>query len=515
MWIRVTVTEAPAGTGMAGQSISVDAAGATLGRSPANSLVLPDPDRYVSSTHARIEFDGQRFLLYDDSTNGTFINGSPQALGAIAPHILVPGDQIRCGDYLLTVASDTALQPAAAPQKSVQPSQSPSSAPAFGPEPSSGDIDYDELDRWLEPGSQQPAKPQEPIAPLPGFQAEPSLLDAQDPSNDPLAALDGRGLGRNDIDSPNFADPFFEQAKPLQSSQDHGEGHTGSQSLQMPNAIPDDWDRSIVSRPQRPPEPPAAPARPPEPPVAPPQQAATMAEDPLDRTLAGNEPAAAPSAPTPEPQAAPLQPREPVAADAPPAISPQEARTLAKALGLGDLPPAQQEQLIPLVAGMMRETVDGLMRALRARQTIKNEFRINMTMVEPQENNPLKFSISAEDALENLFVKSNRAYLPPIEATREAFADIADHQLALFSALRTAYDHLMQTFDPERLEARFDKQRGKSLLKGSGRHWDSYKSFYQDLGEDRDRAFRHLFAEEFAESYERIFGQMKAKRRQS
>lgn len=537
-WIRITVTEAPAGTGMIGQSIRVDADGATLGRSPANSLVMPDPERYVSSAHARIEFDGQRFLLYDDSTNGTFINGSPQALGAIAPHLLKPGDQIRCGEYLLDVAADTPMQAAAPVQKTAAPS--PSSSPAFGPEPSAGDIDYDELDRWLEPESKQPPKPREPIAPLPGFNEEPSPLDSLDPSNDPLAALDG--IGGASVDSPDFADPFFEQAKsPVRGSQDHGEGHTGSQSLQMPSAIPDDWDRSMIARPQTPPPPspprqpePPAPtptARTPEPPVPPtpePTPRPAIPEDDPDRTFAGNEPRrpaepvrptepVAPPEPPPAPRPAQAAPPPPAPESAPaprPAMSAEQAQVLATALGLEHLSPEQQERLIPLVAGMMRETVEGLMHALRARQTIKNEFRINMTMVEPKENNPLKFSISPEDAMDNLFLKSSRAYLPPIEATREAFADIADHQFALFSALRTAYDHLMQTFDPERLETRFDKQRGKSLLKGSGRHWDSYKTFYQDLSEDKDRAFRHLFGEEFAEAYERIFSQMKAKRRQ-
>lgn len=497
-WIEVKVIQAPAGTGMVGQAVLVDGAGATLGRSPGNNLVLPDPDRYVSSSHAHIEFDGQRFLLFDDSTNGTFINGSAQPLGGVDPHILKSGDEVRCGEYLLVVQEDTAT-PSPAPKLNADP------VAPFGPEPHAGEIDYDALDRWLEPDHKSPRKLESP-APLPGLSLEPMDVDGSDASSDPLKALDSELGGGPKATGPSFSDPLFDPPQPRRA-QDAGEGALGSQSLRMPNVIPDEWDHSPVGRPQ----------------LNPTQPAATHGTEPEAgaRTQTGTS-VPSPSAPARTPIALSEAPGEsesstsraaPVS-DSSASAPPEAGDALAQALGLEHLPPAQLERLVPMVAEMMKETVQGLMQALRARQTIKNEFRINVTMVEPRENNPLKFSISAEDALENLFLKSSRAYLPPVEATREAFADIADHQLALFSALRTAYDNLMKCFDPERLEARFEKHRGKALLKG-GRNWDAYKQFYQELGEDRDRTFRHLFAEEFSEAYERIFSQLKANRRKS
>lgn len=518
MWIQLKVIEAPAGTGMVGQSIPVDQKGVTLGRSAACSLVLPDPERYVSSQHAHVEFDGQRFLLYDDSTNGTFVNNATQALGGVAPHVLSPGDELRCGEYLLAVIEDHAVQ-SSAPRRQTAPT--PSADAAFGPEAGPGNIDFDALDQWLEPGHSESVSSEPP---LPGLGEAPGVPDTPSVSTDPLAALDGGGEAGRDPGRDDFADPFLAQSPAGQGSQDHGEGRTGSQSLQMPGGIPDDWDRSVIERP-----PPSSPR------ANEPLPRATEAFSPAvaqptqidpDQTISGPAPASdGPAAPgeadTDASGAAAPKPRvSATTADAASASTTgneagEDSRALAAALGLEQLPPAQLERLVPLTAAVMRESVEGLMQALRARQTIKNEFRINATMVEPRENNPFKFSISPEDALENLFLKAGRAYLPPVEAVREAFADIADHQLALFSALRTAYDNLMTSFDPERLEARFEKQRGKSLLKGGGRNWDTYKSYYQELGEDRDRSFRHLFAEQFAEAYERIFSQLKANRHKS
>jgi len=188
-------------------------------------------------------------------------------------------------------------------------------------------------------------------------------------------------------------------------------------------------------------------------------------------------------------------------------------RKFAESMGMAGLSDQQLAELMPLIANFVVMTVDGLMGALRARQTIKNEFRMNLTMIQAVENNPLKFSLSTEDAIENLFVKRRKAYLSATEAAGEAFADIADHQLALFNGIRAAYDELMIQFDPERLEKRFERQRGKALFGRSGKKWEAYQDFIEELNEDQERTFKHLFGEVFAEQYERSFEELKAKRR--
>lgn len=67
-----------------------------LGREPDNDAMLPDPK--VSRHHARIQRDGERYVLADlDSSNGTFVNGER----VTAPARLEEGDVILIGDVEL------------------------------------------------------------------------------------------------------------------------------------------------------------------------------------------------------------------------------------------------------------------------------------------------------------------------------------------------------------------------------------------------------------------------------
>jgi len=78
--------------------------GMTFGRSEKNDWHLPDPEKVVSGTHARIERLGQGFVIYDLSTNGLYINRSVEALGKDKPHRLCEGDLLAFGDYEISVS---------------------------------------------------------------------------------------------------------------------------------------------------------------------------------------------------------------------------------------------------------------------------------------------------------------------------------------------------------------------------------------------------------------------------
>jgi type VI secretion system protein ImpI len=77
--------------------------GGRIGRHTSNDWVLRDPERYVSGRHAEIEHRGGTWLLRDTSTNGTFVNGSDDALGPDRPHALANGDRFRIGEYEIEV----------------------------------------------------------------------------------------------------------------------------------------------------------------------------------------------------------------------------------------------------------------------------------------------------------------------------------------------------------------------------------------------------------------------------
>jgi type VI secretion system FHA domain protein len=127
-----------------------------------------------------------------------------------------------------------------------------------------------------------------------------------------------------------------------------------------------------------------------------------------------------------------------------------------------------------------------------------------MTTLKPVENNPLKFSANAEDALFNLFARRGHSFKAPVEAFQEAFDDLRAHQVATMAGMRAAFSSLMSRFEPDRLQEGFDRglKRGALLdVMNKTKYWDLYREMYEALGDD-DATFRRLFGDEFAQAYE-------------
>jgi type VI secretion system protein len=80
--------------------------GGTIGRSTDNAWILPDPERYLSGKHVRVDFRAGAYVLVDTSSNGTYINGSQVPLGKYHDYTLKDGDYVRLGEYELLVSID-------------------------------------------------------------------------------------------------------------------------------------------------------------------------------------------------------------------------------------------------------------------------------------------------------------------------------------------------------------------------------------------------------------------------
>src|SRR5690348_5519453 len=97
--------------------------GGTIGRSADNDWVLPDPQRYVSAHHARVQFREGHFYLQDVSTNGVYVNDDtePLAKRGSAGYRLANGDVLRMGDYHILAAVERAGAPAEHPAAAAVP----------------------------------------------------------------------------------------------------------------------------------------------------------------------------------------------------------------------------------------------------------------------------------------------------------------------------------------------------------------------------------------------------------
>jgi type VI secretion system protein len=80
--------------------------GGTIGRSIDNEWILPDPERYLSGKHVRVDFRAGTYVLVDTSSNGTYVNGAQVPLGKYHDYQLKDGDYVRLGEYELLVSID-------------------------------------------------------------------------------------------------------------------------------------------------------------------------------------------------------------------------------------------------------------------------------------------------------------------------------------------------------------------------------------------------------------------------
>lgn len=464
----------------AGASKTFEGTGGTIGRLPDNFWVIPS--QYVSGRHARIHFRDGAYFLEDTSSNGVFLGSRDNRIARGQHYPLQAGDRFYIDEFEISVS----LQ--GAPSRIEEVFGEPSPAAQI-PEDIFGD----------------PA-PAPSAAVAAGVETDPlkalGLFDApRAPPGPRLEEIEGKSLLSERVSIPETRQPAPAPAPPAAPA---------SQAL-----IPDDWE--IVPGTTAAPAPPApVPPAPPSPPAAPPSPATTISEPVrprIPRPAPFETPAApAPPAPRPSvqpPRAATAPPAAP-AVPAPPAPATQTGRQpqldLVALLEAAGVPPGAATPGVARELGeILRIVVAGVMEVLGAREKIKEEFRIRHTTFKATDNNPLKFSANVEDALYNLLVKRNPAYLGPVDAFDDAFADIRNHQMAMLAGMRVAYEAMLRRFEPGRLQEHFDKKgaRGALLpLPARMRYWEQFSEYFDDMVKDPEASFRDLFGAEFTRAYE-------------
>lgn len=528
MALRLALIKAPdnLAAGELGASVhTFDELGGTLGRSSSNSWVLPDPDRFLSSCHCEIICEQGQFFLVDLSTNGTFLNGSPEPLGKGMRSPLTDGDTFEMGDYRFSVSLDSGAIP-----------DSPSSAQALRRDPFAAGVDADQPN----PGGLKSALFEASAfdsAPFPDGTIE-SIFNASPlPENrDPLALLD-RAQGHQD--SPVDDDPFatFESGRSINHTPALDEALSWPETKTQ-NLIPDDWEDDLFgtsgptfqageySRAELQAEPgPTAMESSPMSPFQTSQVALPVNDHMPGRAFrqrrSGPSPDPEPRAgglkrPTPRPSSGRLA----ASADAG-GVADRDSDGFIRALGMNpDSMSLEQRQTINQMGGkILRELMEGVMQLLRSRSTIKNEFRMNVTTIEPFENNPFKFSVGVDDALENIFLKRGKAYKEPLEALDECFHELGEHQLAMIAGIREGFQKMMTRFDPLALEKVFERRGKHSSLPGlrQARCWTNYRDYYAGFSDNMDASFQSLFGTDFVQAYEdhlRTLGASRKKQRQ-
>ena len=142
-----------------------------------------------------------------------------------------------------------------------------------------------------------------------------------------------------------------------------------------------------------------------------------------------------PAQPQPQPIAqAPVAPvvseveLAPVVTPAPAPVAPQGdlLQAFLRGAGLDQLriEPQQAQAQMESLGRSYRLMVEGLIDVLRARSSLKGEFRMQQTMIRPVENNPLKFAPNVDEAMLLLLRHSNQAFMAPDQAVQDSFDDL-------------------------------------------------------------------------------------------
>jgi len=424
--------------------------GGRIGRASDNDWILPDPERYVSSHHAKVVFQGGQWLLEDLSTNGVFINDGDTPLSVSGPRKLKDGDRLRFGDYDVLVSID---------ERNDFPPDSTGQTP-------------------------RPVVPRQAAA----QKSRPAAMPARKPRHggshvgeDLGEELDITGLfvTRTHNDEDVMAE--FDDQPAIQPSTLKPITPVNTPVSLLTELVEEEPDHEITVTEDKP------------------------SEDwhMTTRRLQKRDPI---------PQ---LSPASPAARIDPPRVEPgirRSAETLAEiqsgfdafCRGAGvetaSLSPDAQAKLLTLAGQMLRETVLDLMGALKHR----SDQRARMHATDPaQTNNPLKNSAGVEEALRKLLNAHSRQ-LGSVEALREAFGDLRNHQLALDAAGQMGLDDLLHRLDPSELQERFDRGLKRNPAAGGAnkaKYWELYSEFYPLVNQRDARGLPAVFAEEFARAY--------------
>jgi type VI secretion system protein len=436
-------------------SVILNQEGGTLGRKEGNTLILPDPKHLISGQHAIIKYQAPDYYITDTSTNGVLLNQSP--LGKGNSKKLNDGDQFRIGDYLIAV-------------KLIQDSPYP-------------------------------------------VNQENDLLSDKAFISDPFH------------DFPD--DPIEVMIRENELWKDHS---TASKDpLDLSDLFPEDVNLKTAKI-EIPPPPPQKVPFPPLPkekfeqlPIQTPALKKVDIIDDDDWSFTSDvqkkQPVISSINTTDSPN--------PIANSPPKAIkestedrSQELIKNFLQGLGLENsrLGEMLNPQSFYIVGKILRESIQGTQDVLNGRAKIKNEMHLDLTMIKSTQNNPIRFSVNADEALMKLLTSQDKSYLEPQEAIKETFDDIRAHQYAVIAGMRTALLAILKRFDPIQLEQRLQKLSPSSsrlpLLK-QAKLWRLFERLYQDIEKEAKDNFYHLFGQAFAETYEQEEQNIKKARRMS
>lgn len=417
--------------------------GGVIGRHADCDWAIPDQKRHLSSRHALISFENGSFQLTDMSTNGVFLNGASHPIGRDCSVVLNNDDRLSMGniEFLVRLQLDAAQHPFKS-QTNLEVAPSNPFEKVGAATNSEGFIDPIEL-----------------------FKKANGVVEE---SRDTIPEED------------NGSAPFIAPRSEVQTA------------FTPPNVLPEDWY-----------------AIPPN------------LEGKADTGSNSDQTTQAKSEPPPSLDA--IQPVEQLpfeaqtqifkAVKSKQSIPPQSTENSRDRLllerffkGLGVSPSILDKvdaaNVMEEMGACLKANMEGMVGLMQQRSHLKNELRMDMTLVKTQGNNPLKFSVDSKQALKQLFRPEKNSFLPMRHAFSECYSDLQMHQVAVLSGSQLAVREMFKQLSPEKIERKVEEDRaGISMSSKPSRCWHKYRSYHQELSSEEDR-YQSLFTDAFVTAYE-------------
>jgi type VI secretion system FHA domain protein len=188
---------------------------------------------------------------------------------------------------------------------------------------------------------------------------------------------------------------------------------------------------------------------------------------------------------------------------------PPELHELAAAFSRGAGLDAEVAPLTPEwmehLGALLRATAEGTLALLQSRAVTKRQMRAEGTHITPRQNNPLKFSPDATEALTRMLQRqASPGFLDPVAALHDAHHDLLVHQVAMVAGMRAAVFELFSRLGPEAAEAGEGPAHGLSRLPvlRAAALWNRHRMQHAQLLEHLDDDFQTIFGREFLRAYE-------------
>jgi len=160
-----------------------------------------------------------------------------------------------------------------------------------------------------------------------------------------------------------------------------------------------------------------------------------------------------------------------------------------------------REAMAIKVAGLFKQTIEGLQQNLRTCHELNCE--INGALAAPvlKTYNPLNDCADAQAAMKSLLGAEGPGQRSAGQAVAQACRDLQVHQLALVVACRAAVRGALAAFAPAQLLLCFEREHKSTRFRTDGAHWRAYQHHYRRLTLE-DPLGEQLLRNDFSNAYE-------------